>query len=351
MVARAALLLALSAGAPSCGASGDGNAPVVVNPERVATDHAAATQRVFGGAADPERVVATVGDARLTAGDVAVYLELHPSLTTEQAVQDLVDIHAIADDALDTPAADLRAAQARGQTIAWMQNRIWYHPDAAEPDPARVEEYLTDVRHTTLYGTPELAVVTHVLFSAEEPEQSEERARGAEVLAQRLKDALADLDRPVYGFDLLEAFERLVPEDDPNLYGMLLYHDDTLTFPYEYSGSRRWVGLDSVAPGFAEASFESPLNTVVGPVRSMYGYHVLVVEERIPADLPSEEERVAIAEARALGDLRQQRTRAAIEEVMAGARVQTFEDAIQLLAMPAEERLRRAAEAHGERFH
>lgn len=322
-----------------------------LDPAVAEADRAKAVDELFGPGAAPDQVVARLGDEPITAADLAVYLRMFPTLTTEQAVEDLVDIRAAAHIDATVPESDIRDARIRARAMAWVRRHFWEDPAVSVPDPERVREFVTETRHVTTFGSPELAVVTHVLFTAEgEEEQTPLRARNAEILAARIHAGLRDLGRPVYGFDLLRVAKEVIPEDDPLLDGMELYSDDTLTFPYEYSGSRRWVGLDSVVPGFADASFESEPNQVVGPVQSHYGWHVLVVEERIPPDLPDQATIVALAEERTRREQRSRLLHIRIGELLRSVPVAAYEDNIGLLALSPEERLRQEAAAHGERF-
>lgn len=323
---------------------------IVSDSEIARAGRATAAAEVFGDGTDPNTAVARVGERTITAGEVAVYLRTFPSLTTEQAVEDLVDI--VAGQAVDGafPSVELRDARVRGRALAWVRRHLWDDPEVATPNPERVTEFMTETRHLTTFGSPELAVVTHVLFQAEGEEQTELRGRNAEILADRIRSELTDMDRPIFGFDLLEAAARVVPEDDPLLDGMEIYSDDTLTFPEEYSGSRRWIGLDSVVPRFGEASFHSPLNQVIGPVLSQYGWHVMVVEERIPADLPPEERIREMAEERTRREQRSSYLQGTIARLLREVPIAAYEDNIGLLALPPEERLRQEAEARGDRF-
>ena len=262
-----------------CGDDGRANRELFVeNPELAAAGRAAAATEVFGDAVDASTPVASVGDGSISAGDVAVYLRLYPTLSVEQAVEDLIDIRLAEAMGEEIRAFEERDAMVRGRVLAWMRRNLWQDPAVTTPDPERVHELLTEVRHTTAFGTPELVTVTHVLFGAEgEEEQTPEREAGAQELGARIRTALEGMDRPIYGFDLARAANETIPPDDPALGGVALYMDRELSFPREYSGAPVWNGLESVVPGFAEAAFAADIGVLVGPVQSDYGWHMIVV--------------------------------------------------------------------------
>lgn len=343
------VLLSLSLGCGSDEQTGP-RQTVASDPQRIAADHAALTAAQFGDI-DPGLAVATVDGTTITAGDVATYLALYPTLTVVQAVEDLVDIHAgraIGEAATDV---DYRDARVRGRALAWLRTNVWSNPEFSTPDPATVDEMVADPQYIVTYGTPALATVTHVLFTAEDTaEQTPERAAAAEALTARVRTALSGIERPLVGTDLLAAVAETIPDDDPALLGMELYSDAGLTFPREFSGPHAWIGLDSVVPRFAEASFESPLNQLIGPVQSYYGWHLIIVESRTEADLPSDEEIRQVLEAR---DVRRQRGLAVqghVGQLLRSTPVLTYEDNVGLLSLSAEERVRLEASARGDRF-
>jgi peptidyl-prolyl cis-trans isomerase C len=44
-----------------------------------------------------------------------------------------------------------------------------------------------------------------------------------------------------------------------------------------------------MVPAFEKAAFEAPVGQVVGPVRTAFGYHLIWVQERVAAVVPSYE--------------------------------------------------------------
>jgi len=311
--------------------------------------HSAATAAVFGEGVEPNRALAHVSDTPITVGDVALYLQLFPAMTTEDALEDLVDIRVAARHQSSPEEAAEHDARVRARALAWMEQNVWSRREELL-DPARVEELLTDLGHTTFISNPELRTVTHILFSATPEEQTPERAAGAEALGQRIREELSELERPVFGFDLYRARVQSIPNDDPLLHGMPIGGDVNLTFPAEHSGPRTWQGIDAAVPRFAEAAFAAEVGEIVGPVVSDYGWHMLVVEEIILAETLSDEERLRRAQGRALREAASREIEDRVEVMLGKSAVELYQDNIQALAFSAEQRLRLEAEAQTGRF-
>lgn len=313
---------------------------------------ATVTAKIFGGDVDPSTVVATIGSTSIVASDVASYLEHFPTLTVQAAVEDLIDIEATLLTGFDADPHDLHDARTRGRVIAWMRANLWESVEVATPDPAAVEALLADPEQRVVFGVPELASATHVLLLAEgEEAQTPERAEHAEEMARRVRAELATVDRPIYGFDLIRAARATVPEGDPILAGEELIGDPGMLFPESYAGPPRWVGSPAVVPEFAEAAFNAPLNEVVGPVRSDFGWHLILVEERIPAEMPTADEQRAIAEARVSQHQRGRFFQETVHRLIRASQVVMFEENIALMSMSAEERIQMEATQRGAQFN
>ena len=95
------------------------------------------TGRVFSGVS-PERVVATVAGLEISAGHVAAYLEVFPTLTVEQAVDDLVDIFAASARAteadVEAAAVEIEHATRQAYVLEWLGRRYTRNPEFAEPE-------------------------------------------------------------------------------------------------------------------------------------------------------------------------------------------------------------------------
>lgn len=323
-----------------------------------------ATTEVFGQSVDPNLVIATVGDATVIAADVAAYLRHFPTLTVEAAVEDLVDLRAARAMDFEADPADLHDARVRGRVIAWMRANLWEAADLSTPDPAAVDAMLDDPEQRVFFGTPELVNATHVLLYAEgEETQTPERAAAAEELARRVRAELASLDRPVQGFDLIQAARTTTPDDDPllELFASVdaagepvagqMMADAGMLFPETYAGPATWLGSDAVVPAFAAASFTAEMNQVVGPVQSEFGWHLILVESKTPAEMPSDEERVAMAEARIVQHQRGRRFQETVHGLIRQSQIVMFDENIALMSMSAEDRIQLEAGQRGARFN
>jgi peptidyl-prolyl cis-trans isomerase C len=152
--------------------------------------------------------------------------------------------------------------------------------EVAEGAPGLSEEALR--RHyeenRESFEVGERVLVRHILFS--DPSEAESAARRAEKG---------------------EPFERLMREAEEAGYK---------------AGDLGFVEKGDVDKDFEEAAFDAPTGSVAGPVRTIYGYHLLQVLERRPAGLqPFEEVREKIA-----ADLREGAQREAFESLVDGLR-------------------------------
>ncbi len=316
----------------------------------IAAERRAATTAVFSDEVDPEEVLASVGEHSVRAADVAAYLRIYPSLSVEQAAEDLIDTHIAQSLDFEAQEFDIHDARVRGRVIAWLRSQAWENEAVDVPDPAAVAEMLGDPANRTAFGTPELVTASHVLLNAEGEEQTPEREAAAAEFAAQVRAELADLGRPVQGADLIRAAYQVIPGDEPVVEGMTLIADAALVFPREYAGAPNWNGIEAVVPEFGEAAFEAELNEVVGPVRSDYGWHVIVVETKLAEDFPDEAEMQRMAEERQVGHQRGEVLQQAVHRVILESQVVLFEENIALMALSADERVQLQAGENRERF-
>ncbi|MFT6629382.1 MAG: hypothetical protein ACJA1R_002658, partial [Flavobacteriales bacterium] len=154
------LLLCSACIAVGCGDGADSD--VVV-----ASDTTYATSEVFGELAVDADVVATVAERNVTVGHVAAWLRLYPTLTVEQAVDDLVDLNAIlaTTDAEAFASTRVIANDARRLALAWrwMRGAIWDVDGLRVPDPTEVAAWAESDERSTLFGSPELRTVSQLL--------------------------------------------------------------------------------------------------------------------------------------------------------------------------------------------
>ncbi|MFT6399813.1 MAG: hypothetical protein ACJAYU_004582 [Bradymonadia bacterium] len=246
---------------------------------------------------------------------------------------------------------DLHDARVRGRVIAWLRQEAWENAAVQIPDQEAVAQSLADPASRTLFGTPSLVTASHVLLNAEGDDQTPEREAAAQELANRVRAALVDLGRPIQGADLIRAARDVMPPDDPLLEGMSLTADPALVFPAEYSGPATWNGIEAVVPEFGDAAFEGPLHEVLGPVQSPFGWHLIVVEARQPADFPSESEQRQIAEQRQIGFQRGEVLQQTVHRLILESQVVVFEENVALMALSAEERVQLQAGENREQFN
>lgn len=334
------------------GACIDGGGAADRLPES-APDLARATAEVFGDR-DPAETVATVGAATISVGDVAAYLRLFPTLTVEQAVEDLADLHAVEQAA---PAAALeQAAPARTDarrdalTYGWLHHTVWDDPSLQEPPPDEVAAWRDDPERSAPFGSPELLRVSHLLVQL--PEDASD-ADVAEVEAQlrESRQRLLALGRPPAAFDLIEERDRLREIVDDRLPDEEDVEVEThFAFPRVPSGPARWTGADAVVPEFSDAAWPLEPHELSQPVRTSFGLHLILAEERIDAYFVPDDQRARMAEEFALARVRSAAFNERFGPIMQRMTVYPNTENIGILSMSAEERLAAEAQSQSDRF-
>jgi len=358
---RAAVLLTLVFG--SLGACADGRdvvrVPEVVDPAPSAESWQAATSEVFGDGAEHADIVARGEGFTVTAGEVAAYLRLFPTLSVEQAVEDLVDVAVATTSGPDRASDGLGSelvrvarydAQVRARVLAWVRANLFESGTAWAVDPAKVNEYLADPTAVTLHSTPPLAVASHVLLVCDEACQTPERAAAVVALGERLFAHVDARQGQLKGEDLVDAAAAVLVSSDPLMEGLDVNVNVRLTFPRRYAGPPTWRGLPAAVDPFADAAFDAEIGTMVGPVQSEFGWHFIVSESIQPgASLPPDEQRARIEDY-----LRHSQRRnafaAALRAQLATVDVAVYEDNVRLLAMTPDERMELQRASQSDRF-
>ena len=254
---------------------------------------AAITAHVFGAEISPDLVVATVENHEIVASDVAAMAMLFPTLTVEQIINDLIDAHIAASHA-DPEASGLVAAaridgDRRGLMTAWMWENVW-SKGSFEVSEEEITAFLADSVNAPLFGHPQLARTSQILIQLGEAEVREEAEQIGADLVRILTEIKAE-----NGFltsqDLAAAIDSQTPSD-----GISLRLKEHLTFPRRYSGPATWEnGIEAVVEPYAAAAFDNPPASLVGPVMSNFGFHVILVEDHIPATFERDEQTIEIA--------------------------------------------------------
>lgn len=294
--------------------------------------------RVFPGVS-PERVVATVGGQEISAGHVAAYLEVFPALTAEQAAEDLVDIFAASARAtqadVEAAAVEIENATRQAYVLEWLGRQYTRNPGFAEPDPELYEGVRSGAEYSEPFGRPAITTVSHVLVEVPEGSDDDLWAQ-AERDVRNVISELEQLGRPVGASDLLAYATDAEEGDEGELVRRVERH---FGFPREYSGRARWSGVDLVEETFSEAAFAAEVGQLIGPVRTSYGVHAIVVEARYPAAWVPQEEREASARDIALSYPRSEAFSAELQALLAARPVRLYEENLALLGQSADERL------------
>ncbi len=311
-------------------------------------ERAAVTAAVFGSEVSPDTVVAEVNGATILASEVAAALLFYPTLTTEQVVEDLIDARIAASHAAPEASRFLEVAridgERRGLMTAWMWAHVWSESVTYEPTDEEVAAFLAEPTNAPLFGQPALVRTSQLLVQL-----GDEDARpGAEALARRLRTALDLMPGPYSVALLRDLIETETPSLPDNLRLALLEH---ITFPRRFSGPAEWDhGTPAVPEPVAAAAFENASGSMLGPVQSPQGYHLILVEDHIPATFEPNAETEAIARDTIIARHGGERFQAESADAFAQIPYQINPDATRTLAASGLERVSESRDARAEQY-
>lgn len=240
-------------------------------------------EALFGAGVDPAQVLARVDGDTVTVAAVTAWLDLHPTLTVSQAVDDLVELTLAAHQGRTLPSADRHEADGRmiGRARHWVRRQ---HANVPQPSDEAVAEGLEDPSFTMLWGVPTLRRASHLLLmpaeDATDADRQWARARmeSVAVALRRIRET-----RPVLEHDLRAQHAELSADVEGR--PVQAVFDGHLLFPRTWSGTASWIGHEAVVQPFADAVFADgvALGDVLGPVDSEFGTHVILYEDEEPA--------------------------------------------------------------------
>lgn len=243
-------------------------------------------QHVFVGGVLSEDLVATVGGESITTGDVATWLTLFPTLSTQQAIEDLIDVRLGSRSSDGAPEVDgmVEDAARQARVLHWLMRDVWTLPEASPSDEA-VRSIVDEPANRVLFGLPELRRVSHVLLRPQEEATEADKQWAREALVA-LREELELLPAGVYAEDLLAAGEPL--REQATAHHMTVVVDVRFALPQAYSGTSSWQGIEQADPVFAAATFDPELQVgeLTEGVESQFGSHLILLEEILPSTLP-----------------------------------------------------------------
>jgi len=243
-------------------------------------------QQLFGDGVLPGDIVATVGDDSISTGDVATWLILFPTLSTQQAIEDLIDVRLGSQSSDGAPEAEgmVEDAARQARVLHWLMRDVWTVPDAS-PSEQAVRDIVDEPANRVLFGLPELRRVSHLLLRFEEEATDADKAWARQTL-QALREELVPGPSAVYAEDLAAVAERLREQATPR--HMTVVVDQRFALPRDYSGTSRWQGIEQADPAFAAATFDPALQVgeLTEVVESQFGAHLILLEEVMGSTLP-----------------------------------------------------------------
>jgi hypothetical protein len=284
----------------------------------------------------PAKPVATVDGRSISRGELEDFWRQHPELGRREALDALVErelLVAHARRAGDVADIELDRARKRGLVRALLDAEVRAAVDTDSLDKKelaeRSEAIRSQLRRPAGYRASHLLVRIPPDEGRSEAERSEleRRARrAAEEISERLGARIDDLD-PLY-----EALEAMREEVEPPLQLVVNVH---LKFPAQAEVEAGASGLpddwQKVVPPFARttASLAGRGPGAVGdPVRTEFGFHVIVFEESYEARAPDEEEVARRAERELLEESRRARLLERLGGLLERATILQFPEAL-----------------------
>ena len=166
-------------------------------------------------------------------------------------------------------------------------------------DPKEVEsqykEVVSNITHYASMPTPEQVRASHILIKTDSSKTNEVAKQEIDALYAKLKD--------LKGEELAKKFAELAKEksDCPSK---------------AEGGDLGTFGRGQMVPEFDKAAFEQEIGKLYDPVKTSFGWHLILVKEKIPAKTPTDEEVKTAVEKRKpkLEDIEQTLKNAQIEQ-------------------------------------
>jgi parvulin-like peptidyl-prolyl isomerase len=271
---------------------------------------AAGVALLFGAAAEPRQAVARVNGALITSGELETEIDrLAPSAVSEHGKA--TDNAALRKKALEELIVrELAYQQAKQQrltvTSAEMNATVakikgHYRSDksfreALEAEQIGQQEFLRRVEKDLLLRKVykrEIDDKATVARGEVEEYYRQHKAKFVMPDSVRLLQIWTDWKQPSAKSKIEEALAKL-KSGTPFFDVAYRYSDDDYRV---VGGDYGWVHKGQLAPELEKLAFSAPLKTLVGPIHTSFGWHILRVEEHLPErQLPVEEARPKIEE-------------------------------------------------------
>jgi peptidyl-prolyl cis-trans isomerase D len=163
------------------------------------------------------------------------------------------------------------------QTIKLIRSQL---SPLIEISPTEIENYAKDEKNkkslqdaydqkASVYNKPAQAKARHILVKSEKPEDEPAALKKIEEIKKGLN---------------LKNFTEIAKKSTEDPSGK------------SNGGDLGWFEKGQMVPEFEEAAFNSPLNSIVGPIKSSFGYHMIWVENRKAAEVtPFEKVKLELA--------------------------------------------------------
>lgn len=317
MIAAVALL---SAAAGGCSGSGEAHPP---------------TEEAFASLQDEpvDQVVARVDGRAVSLEEFEAFWRDHPEMSRQQALDALIDRELLVGEAIrrGVPASkDLQFARKRAMVRQLLERQVEDEVQREDLSDSEVAERVDKIRHSV--GHPPGMRASHILVTV--PRKAKKKASKEQVdkwyaEAKRWLGAIRDeLPEAPGALDLLAARDRFKGQVPEPLDVVVNAH---LTFPIgdpaEY-GRDYPEGWRPVVPAFRDAAAQMArqgrLGELSDPVKTQFGWHLIVGEELLDAEVgdPKAARQVAIAQL-----LRQKRQEKLVEKMkqwLSSATVETY---------------------------
>ena len=267
-------------------------------------------------------VIARVGQWTLTFGDLKRIINYYPPKQRQELLNNpknvlklvdrLVQARALSDLAYKTGFNNRPEIKEQLDLFlrdklatAYVQNEVVNKIDITEDD---LREYFRV--HKDKYKIPSRLKIKHILI------RLPSNPKGSEV-----KRAEARINEIMSRLKKGESFDTLAQlfSEDPGSRAK--------------GGELGWVSVNKLDPTFAEAALKAPIGKAVGPVRSAFGLHIIMVEQRKPAQIPKYENVKQLVKKDLYNELRKVKVHSFIQSTLEDANAKVEKEKIVELLM------------------
>lgn len=255
-----------------------------IPPLDAAPSIAALVSSTFDEGAQPDAIIASVGGYDITVAELALWLELYPGLTTEQALEDLLDIKRLSVVSAGSQSEFMeqieRDGEVNGLVSAWARAMVDSQNIApTEADVERVFEAHPAIAYQR--SVPELVSLLNIVFMPNGTAEADEAW-----LEQTINDLVRAMNAvPAHEQSQLVVDSLQALEGEIGDRGYRVRGESGLIFSEEEDLIPNWeTRAARVLEEISSAAFDMEVGEARGPIQTVAGTHVIALLDRIPEE-------------------------------------------------------------------